>query len=123
MTNPVLCIRKEVPGRDSHDELVEMDLNGNPVETANKLGFVVGFAEGLLSFMKGETIPVHVENYDELDEHERMRAREYLAVLSTVYAGRRPSPNTSMKIKVKLELDQHPPRALIYAIADIKQES
>jgi hypothetical protein len=123
MTHPVLCIRKEVPGRDTTNEQMEMNLNADPIESANKLGFMVGYAEGLLTFMKGDTIPVHVENYDDLNEYEQMRAREHLAIMSTVYSGRRESPCTNMKLKVKLELDQHPPRALIYAIADIKQES
>lgn len=123
MTNPVLCIRKELPNGDTTNELITLDLDATMIESGKALGFVVGYAEGLLTFMPGQSIPVQVENYDELNEYEQMRVRESLVVLSTVYAGQTGTGVTNMRLKVKLELDKVPPEASIYAIGEVQKEA
>lgn len=123
MTNPVLCIRKLLPNGETTNELVTLNLDADLIDAGKMLGFVVGYAEGLLTFMPGESIPVQVDNYGDLNAYEQMRVRESLVVMSTVYTGHQDSPNTNMRLKVKLELDKVPPEASIYAIGEVKKEA
>lgn len=123
MTNPVLCIRKQLPDGKVTNELVTIDINSTVGECGKMLAFIVGFAEGLLTFMPGESIPVQVANYEDLNAYEQMRVRESLVVMSTIYTGHQDSPNTNLRLKVKLQLDTVPPEASIYAIRDALKEA
>ena len=118
MTNPIFQVYKEIPNGTIVESL-EVDLNANNYEAGKALGFLVGFSEGILSFIGGG-IPIQVTNYADLDEYERMRAREWLVVLQTTHIGRKRSPVSDMMIKVKLELEHTPPRVLVYEIAEVK---
>jgi hypothetical protein len=123
MTNPVLCIRKLLPNGETTNELITIDLNATLADSGKMLAFVVGYAEGLLTFMKGESIPVQVANYGDLNDYEQMRVRESLVVMSTIYTGHQDSPNTNLRLKVKLQLDKVPPEASIYAIGEVEKEA
>lgn len=118
MTNPVFQVYKEIPTGIIVEDL-SVDLNASSYDAGKALGFLVGFCEGILSFIGGD-IPIQVANYADLNEYERMRAREWLVVLQEHHVGRKRSPVSDMVIKIKLELNHEPPRVLVYEIADVK---
>lgn len=119
MTNPILRISYSfiAPTGQSANVLEEkeisLDLDQHTL--GGKIGFMVGFAEGLLTFLPGHQIPIDISNYDELDDYEKMRAREML-VLTMNTDGTKVSDITTMRIKVKAEINREYPRVLVYEL-------
>lgn len=118
MTNPIFRVKKTVPtptgGEAEVVEEKEIDLSSNQYELGKSIGFLVGFCEGLLSFLPCESFPIDIANYDQLDEYEQMRSRELLVVAAANIDGSAVSDVSKQRIKLKLELDHTPPRVLVY---------
>jgi len=122
MPNPILRISYSfiAPTGQSANVLEEteipLDLDQNTL--GNKIGFMVGFAEGLLTFLPDHQIPIDVSNYDELDDYEKMRAREMLVLLMGT-DGTKVSDVSAMRIKVKGEIHREFPRVLVYKLTEL----
>lgn len=118
MTNPIFRVKKTLPAPGGGEvdvlEEKEIDLNCNQHELGVSLGFLVGYCEGMLSFLPHETFPIDVANYDQLDEYEQMRVRELLVVLASINDGSKVSEVSQQRIKLKHELHHTPPRVLVY---------
>lgn len=120
MTNPILRVGEniEFPGlvgraKESIIQVQEVPLDADHTTSMNTLAYLAGCAASMISFVAQE-ISVDVVNYGELTEYEKMRARELLVVLSTMYTGKEADQVFGIRIKVKLELELPSPRALIY---------
>lgn len=125
MTNLILRLYKEIPNVDEPaEERVEVNLRGSTHEIGKGLGYLVGYAEGMLTFLTepGDYVPIEVENYDALDEYEKMRARELIVLMKNFYTGPDVEKLSPLNIHMKLELDGSPPRVLIYAIQDSNKD-
>lgn len=117
MTNPIFQINAQTPNGPVVESM-EVNLNGESYDSGKTLGFLVGFAEGIMTFVPGP-IPINIANYAELTEYEQMRARELLVLLQSVHSGRSLSPVSGMAIKIKLELEKEIPQVLVYEFAEV----
>jgi hypothetical protein len=119
MINPILRISIElVPGHMA-DESVEL-IGGNLFELGKQLGYMVGYAEGIMSHVPDRVIPIVVDNFDKLDDEGRFLAKDALTKLRNHYNGKVSSGLTDLRLMVKLEAEHNPPRVLIYAIGEVK---
>lgn len=124
VTNPKLRVGAniEFPGltgaaKESIIQIQELPLDADHTSSMNALAYLAGCAASMMTFVQQE-IAIDIVNYDDLSEYERMRARELLVVLSTMYTGKEADHVFGLRIKVKLELNLPSPRALIY---DLKE--
>lgn len=120
MVNPILRINIElIPGHMA-DESVELTYGTNLFELGKQLGYMVGYAEAIMSQIPTGTIPIVVDNYDKLDDYGRYMAKDALTKLRDHYNGKVSSGQTDLRLMVKLEAEHNPPRVLIYAIGEVK---
>lgn len=119
MPNPILRISYSfiAPTGQSANVLeeTEIPLDLDQHSLGGKIGFMVGFAEGLLSFLSGHQIPIDISNYDELDDYEKMRAREMLVLIMGT-DGTKVSDVSRLRTKVKAEINREYPRVLVYEL-------
>ena len=117
MPHPLFQVKKTVNDPEGNPVLV---VEQRPVviddveDTTMGLGFLVGFCEGMLTFMPRDQFPIDVANYDSLDEYQQMRVRELLVILTTRFDGSVVSKVSNQRIKLKHEIQHNPPRVLVY---------
>lgn len=117
MPQPLFQVKKTIIDPEGNPvEIVEqlsIDLD-QKYDAGKSLGFLVGYCEGLLTFLPREQFPIDVANYVSLDDHQQMLVRELLVVLTTHYDGRVISNVSGCRIKLKHEINHNPPRVLVY---------